>query len=398
MSPTPDTRGPHDRLRRFLPARFRRRHGAVTRAGRARNSSQSLLEQQAPRLSARLTDTQTQQSLLVAVDTDGPAVDALDDDLHPSSPHIVAILRSPRIPLAERRAAAAAVGYSEGVVRRRWVDRSTKVLRVEEVEVVSVEDFDSPMYQARLHEEEAAAAAAAAAHAEVAAAAAVAAAHSAEQQAAAAHAEAGGAPSCPSGLLGKWEQETTEKEKLEAILKAQGYGWATRKVVLAVRLNMQFAIDEDGDVLYTSSVPGQGEQRLKLVDGATLEVRALGTRMVIVARWRRDGAIEMEQTTYGGKGEVASTSTITNRYDERGPHRVGERVGRGRVLAHVQAQGLSGGDSESRVRERGRRARARCVGARVCPRSSSITPPTCYGSAAACCMARVGMWHVACGF
>ena len=41
---------------------------------------------------------------------------------------------------------------------------------------------------------------------------------------------------------------------------------------------MNFVIDADGDVLYTSKVPGQGEQRLKLVDGATLEVKALGTK------------------------------------------------------------------------------------------------------------------------
>ena len=65
-------------------------------------------------------------------------------------------------------------------------------------------------------------------------------------------------------------------------------------------------------MLYSSKVPVQGEQRLKCVDGASLEVKMLGTRMVMVARWDGD-ALVMEQTTYSGS-TIASKSTITQRY------------------------------------------------------------------------------------
>ena len=65
-------------------------------------------------------------------------------------------------------------------------------------------------------------------------------------------------------------------------------------------------------MLYSSKVPVQGEQRLKCVDGASLEVKMLGTRMVMVARWDGD-ALVMEQTTYSGS-KVASTSKITQRH------------------------------------------------------------------------------------
>ena len=46
-----------------------------------------------------------------------------------------------------------------------------------------------------------------------------------EQQAA----EAAAAPVYNSAFLGRWVQECMEADRLEAILKTQGYGWAVRK-------------------------------------------------------------------------------------------------------------------------------------------------------------------------
>ena len=50
--------------------------------------------------------------------------------------------------------------------------------------------------------------------------------------------EDGGVRGERMGFLGKWEQSSMEAEKLEAILKAQGYGWPIRKIALGTRLNM----------------------------------------------------------------------------------------------------------------------------------------------------------------
>ena len=69
-----------------------------------------------------------------------------------------------------------------------------------------------------------------------------------------------------------------------------------------------------GDMLYSSKVPVQGEQRLKCVDGATLELKMLGTRMVLSMHWEGGSALVMDQTSYSGS-KIASQSKITQRYD-----------------------------------------------------------------------------------
>ena len=83
---------------------------------------------------------------------------------------------------------------------------------------------------------------------------------------------------------------------------------------MGTRLNMTFAIDADGDLLYSSKVPVQGEQRLKCVDGASVEIRLLGARMLLQATWVGEGALALAQTTTSGK--KTTTSTITLKYDE----------------------------------------------------------------------------------
>ena len=113
-------------------------------------------------------------------------------------------------------------------------------------------------------------------------------------------------------FLGRWEQESMETAKLEEILKAQGYNWAIRKVALGAKLNMTFSVDDDGDLLYTSKVPVQGEQRLKCINGASLDVKLLGTRMTMAVHWA-DGALVMSQRTVSGGKETCAT--ITQRYD-----------------------------------------------------------------------------------
>ena len=61
-------------------------------------------------------------------------------------------------------------------------------------------------------------------------------------------------------FIGKWEQESMESSKLEAILKKQGFPWVVRSIALSTKLNMTFSVDDDGDLLYSSRVPVQGEQ------------------------------------------------------------------------------------------------------------------------------------------
>ena len=65
---------------------------------------------------------------------------------------------------------------------------------------------------------------------------------------------------CASGI---WEQESMESSKLEAILKKQGFPWVVRSIALSTKLNMAFSVDGDGDLLYSSRVPVQGEQRVR---------------------------------------------------------------------------------------------------------------------------------------
>ena len=38
---------------------------------------------------------------------------------------------------------------------------------------------------------------------------------------------------------------------------SKGYMWAARKLVTTLRMNMSFEVDEDGDLLFTSKVPGR---------------------------------------------------------------------------------------------------------------------------------------------
>ncbi|KOO26851.1 hypothetical protein Ctob_010857 [Chrysochromulina tobinii] len=111
-----------------------------------------------------------------------------------------------------------------------------------------------------------------------------------------------------------------EAEKLETILKTQGYSWPIRKLALSVRLNMTFTIDEEGDLLYTSVVPGQGKQQIKCVNGASLTVQAIGAKIVLTMQWvPAVGAVGgshlvLEQVTYCN-GIESSRSTITKKYD-----------------------------------------------------------------------------------
>ena len=83
---------------------------------------------------------------------------------------------------------------------------------------------------------------------------------------------------------------------------------------------MTFTIDEEGDLLYTSVVPGQGKQQIKCVNGASLTVQAIGAKIVLTMRWvPAVGAVGgshlvLEQVTYCN-GLESSRSTITKKYD-----------------------------------------------------------------------------------
>ena len=123
------------------------------------------------------------------------------------------------------------------------------------------------------------------------------------------------APSLDLGLahyLGEWTQESIEAEKLDAILKIQGYAWPVRKVVTSIRMTMRFEIDVDGDVTFSSYVPG-ATTRFKCVDGARFEVSTLGARMEYDVHLSPDGALVMYLQTHR-KGQPTTTATITQRY------------------------------------------------------------------------------------
>ena len=79
-----------------------------------------------------------------------------------------------------------------------------------------------------------------------------------------------------------------------------------------MKMSMTFAVDADGDLLFTSRVPGQ-TQTLKCTDGARLEAKALGVRIVTTIYWK-DGDIVMELETH--KGGSLTRATITQKYDE----------------------------------------------------------------------------------
>ena len=123
------------------------------------------------------------------------------------------------------------------------------------------------------------------------------------------------APTLDLGLahyLGEWTQESIEAEKLDAILKIQGYAWPVRKVVTSIRMTMRFEIDADGDVTFSSYVPG-ATTKFKCVDGAQFELSTLGARMVYDVHLSPDGALVMYLQTHR-KGQPTTTATITQRY------------------------------------------------------------------------------------
>lgn len=111
--------------------------------------------------------------------------------------------------------------------------------------------------------------------------------------------------------IGSWVQESVEADKLDAILKVQGYPWTARRAVAGVKMSMRFSVDADGDLLFTSRVQTQ-TQTLKCTEGARLEAKALGVRIVTTIHWR-EGDIVMELETH--KGGSLTRATITQKYD-----------------------------------------------------------------------------------
>ena len=68
-----------------------------------------------------------------------------------------------------------------------------------------------------------------------------------------------------------------------------------RKLALSTKLNMTFSIDDDGDLLYESKVPMQGTQRVKCINGNSLELKMIGGLvMKMTVEWK-DGALAMYQ-------------------------------------------------------------------------------------------------------
>lgn len=121
-------------------------------------------------------------------------------------------------------------------------------------------------------------------------------------------------PQVNKSFLGTWEQQSMEADKLEAILKIQGYSWPIRKVALSTKLNMTFEIDADGETMvYSSKVPLQGEVRIKCVDGAGLEMSMMGTKMSYHMKWVGEGDLEMLQENISGHKKTSAT--ITQKYD-----------------------------------------------------------------------------------
>jgi len=120
-------------------------------------------------------------------------------------------------------------------------------------------------------------------------------------------------PPYNAAFLGSWQQAGVEAEKLEAILKQQGYSWPIRKVALSTKMNMSFEIDDDGDMVYRSQVPIHGSLRIKCVDGAGIKLTLMGTHMVYRVRWVAGGILEMLQENTSGTKRT--TSTIRQRYD-----------------------------------------------------------------------------------
>jgi hypothetical protein len=111
--------------------------------------------------------------------------------------------------------------------------------------------------------------------------------------------------------IGNWVQESIEADKLDAILKIQGYNYPTRKIVTSVKLSMTFTRDSDGDLFLVMKDP-TGSNRLKCIDGAKLVVKNMGATLINTAQWEAGNLVVNLETH---KGKTVTTAKITQRYD-----------------------------------------------------------------------------------
>ena len=111
--------------------------------------------------------------------------------------------------------------------------------------------------------------------------------------------------------IGNWVQESIEADKLDAILKIQGYNYPTRKIVTSVKLSMTFTRDSDGDLFLVMKDP-TGSNRLKCIDGAKLVVKNMGATLINTAQWEAGNLVVHLETH---KGKTVTTAKITQRYD-----------------------------------------------------------------------------------
>eukprot|EP00900_Chrysochromulina_parva_P026250 jgi/Chrpa1/8259/Chrysochromulina_OHIO_Genome00015308-RA len=111
--------------------------------------------------------------------------------------------------------------------------------------------------------------------------------------------------------IGNWVQESIEADKLDAILKIQGYNYPTRKIVTSVKLSMTFTRDSDGDLFLVMKDP-TGSNRLKCIDGAKLVVKNMGATLINTAQWEAGNLVVNLETH---KGKAVTTAKITQRYD-----------------------------------------------------------------------------------
>lgn len=270
--------------------------------------------------------------IIVPIPTYGP-VDSnfetsaveVDEELctesRPDCQEIIKVISNENLMLKQRATVAAMIGYSEGTVKQ-WQSAAKRVIRSEAAANafrLAAEEADVvPPRPAAIENAGASTGTAPpkpAAPPAPPAPPSAAAAPAPPEAPAAAQGTAASASTYNPKFLGKWLQESMEAEKLDAILKIQKYPWAIRKIACKTKLNMTFSIDADGDLLYSSKVPVQGEQRLKCIDGNSLELKLMGgVTMVMTAQWV-DGALALHQETR--TGQTTTTATITQRYDAK---------------------------------------------------------------------------------
>ena len=111
--------------------------------------------------------------------------------------------------------------------------------------------------------------------------------------------------------IGNWVQESIEADKLDAILKIQGYNYPTRKIVTSVKMAMTFTRDSDGDLFLVMKDPAN-THRLKCIDGANLVTKNMGVTLKITAQWEAGNLVVNLETH---KGKTVTTAKITQRYD-----------------------------------------------------------------------------------